>query len=105
MPERFVDEKIVPQGAPLDTRGMAVGEPGVPSRFRWGERIFEVGTVLRTWRQTGKCRHGSADIYVRRHWFEIVTTEGLTMKIYFDRQPRNGASGGRWWLFTVSRAE
>jgi len=24
------------------------------------------------------------------------------MKIYFDRQPKKGAKGPRWWLFSMS---
>ena len=32
----------------------------------------------------------------------VVTTSGSTMKIYFDRQPRRGKRGDRWWLFSIS---
>jgi hypothetical protein len=47
--------------------------------------------------------------YLRKHWFEVVTGEGWTMKIYFERQPGSGRragvgtrGGSRWRLFSTS---
>ena len=105
MPERFVDEAITPVVATLDTSRMAVGEPGLPREFLWRGRTVEIVAILRTWRETGKCRHGSPEMYVRKHWFEVVTASDGTMKIYFDRQPRRGRKGPRWWLFSVGDSE
>jgi hypothetical protein len=105
MPERFVDEAIMPIVATYDTSRMAVGEPGLPGEFLWRGRTVEVLAVLRTWRETGKCRHGSPEKYVRKHWFEVVTASHGTMKIYFDRQPRRGQKAPRWWLFSVRDPE
>jgi hypothetical protein len=101
MPERFISEAIHPVAETYDTARMAVGEPGLPREFVWRGRTFKVATVLRAWRDTGKCRHGSPELYVRKHWFEITTTDHDTMKIYFDRQPRGGRHGARWWLFSI----
>ncbi len=105
MPERFISEAIQPVAEMYDTARMAVGEPGLPREFVWRGRTIAVAAVLRTWRDTGKCRHGSPELYVRKHWFEITTTANDTMKIYFDRQPRGGRHGARWWLFSISEPE
>ena len=73
MTERFVSEAIVPVTATYDTARMAAGEPGLPRAFTWRGRTVEVAAVLRSWRETGKCRHGSPELYVRKHWYEVVT--------------------------------
>jgi phosphoribosylglycinamide formyltransferase-1 len=59
MSERFVSEVIRPVVATCDTSRMAVGEPGLPREFVWRGRTIKIAAVLRTWRETGKCRHGS----------------------------------------------
>ncbi|NQU11548.1 cytoplasmic protein [bacterium] len=104
--EQFISEAIRPVVATCNTARMAVGEPGLPREFVWRRRTFTVASVLRTWRETGPCRHGSAERYVRKHWFEVVTTAHATMKIYFERQPRRGARRSpRWWLFSIREPE
>ena len=105
MPERFFSEAITPVIETCDTGQMAVGEPGLPREFLWRGRKITVTAVVRKWRETGKCRHGSPELYVRKHWFEIATNPHATMKIYFDRQPRNGRRGARWWLYSVDAPE
>ena len=101
MVERFISEIIRPVASTCDTSRMAVGEPGLPREFVWRDRTIKIAAVLRTWRETGKCRHGSPELYVRKHWFEVVTTSNSKLKIYFDRQPRKGRKRDRWWLFTI----
>jgi phosphoribosylglycinamide formyltransferase-1 len=105
MQERFVGEAITPVVPTCDTSRMAVGEPGLPREFLWRGRMIAVAAVLRTWRETGKCRHGSPEIYVRKHWFEVATTSMGTMKIYFERHARRGQKGARWWLFSIGASE
>ncbi len=105
MPERFVSEAIQPVVAPYDTARMSTGEPGLPQEFVWRDRTIKVAAVLRTWRETGKCRHGSPELYVRKHWYEVTTADGDTMKIYFERKSRGGAKGARWWLFSLCEPE
>lgn len=102
MAERFVDEPLEPAAETADTALMAGGGPGLPRKFLWRGRTVEVAALLRIWSETGSCRHGSGERYVRKHWFEVETTDGATMKIYFERQPRRGRKEPRWWLFTVS---
>lgn len=105
MSERFVSEAIQPVVATYDTARMSTGEPGLPQEFVWRGRTIKVATVLRTWRETGKCRHGSPELYVRKHWYEVTTTDDDTMKIYFERQPRGGKKDTRWWLFSLREPE
>lgn len=100
--ERFIDEAIEPVASTYDTSRMATGEPGLPGEFIWRGRRIVVAAVLRTWHDTGRCSHGSPEMYVRKHWYEIATASGETMKIYFDRQPRRGRKDARWWLFSAA---
>ncbi|HKJ95076.1 MAG TPA: DUF6504 family protein [Gammaproteobacteria bacterium] len=103
MTERFVSEAIKPVSTTFDAGRMAVGEPGLPAVFRWRGQDVTVSAVRRTWRETGPCRNGSGERYVRKHWYEIETTDHRTMRLYFDRQPRGRTRGTpRWWLFTVN---
>lgn len=103
--ERFVSERIVPAQDSHDTARMALGEPGLPHEFTWRGQTIRVAVVLRTWRDTGPCRHGSGERYVRKHWYEVRTEDGALMKIYFDRRPRGKALVPRWWLFSVRGPE
>ncbi|MCK9276057.1 MAG: DUF6504 family protein [Syntrophales bacterium] len=102
--ERFVSEAIRPVTATCDTARMAAGEPGLPGEFVWKDDIIRIAAVLRTWRETGLCRHGSSERYVRKHWYEIVTTSGTVMKIYFERQARSKSRNFRWWLFSIDES-
>jgi phosphoribosylglycinamide formyltransferase-1 len=102
MPERFISEAIHPVAATADTARMAIGEPGLPGEFVWRGRTVTVQAAFRTWRETGRCRHGSPEMYVRRHWYQVATVSDGTMTIYFDRQPRGGRKKPRWWLFSIS---
>ena len=101
MSERLISEAITPVVATSDTSRMAAGEPGLPREFLWRGGTIEISAVLRSWRETGKCRHGSPELYVRKHWYEVATTSKTTMKIYFERQFRRGQKGPRWWLFSI----
>jgi len=100
----FVHEPLRPVTAGCDPLPMAQGAPGLPRKFVRGGRTVTVVGVLRSWRETGGCRHGSGERYVRKHWFEIGTADGQIMKIYFDRAPRGKRSLPRWWLVGVRSA-
>ena len=97
MTERFVSEVIIPVIASCDTARMAAGEPGLPRQFVWRGRTIEILAVLRSWRETGRCSHGSPELYLRKHWYEVATISDGTMRIYFDRQSRlqDGQEAGR----------
>lgn len=101
---RFVGEPLRPLDASFDTARMAVAEPGLPLRFEWRGETVEVRAVLRSWRSTGRCRHGSPERYVRRHWYRVHTRRHGMLVLYFDRNPRPGGDRRRWWVFSRSDA-
>ena len=103
MEQKFVSEPIKPVVATADPDAMAGGGPGLPREFTWRGKILGIAGVLRTWRETGPCKHGSSESYVRKHWFEVETTTGRRAKIYFERQPRDGKRTNRWWLFSIEK--
>ncbi len=101
--EQFISEAIEPVAQTIDVARMSTGAPGLPRQFRWRSQTIQIAQVVNTWRETGPCRHGSGERYVRKHWFEVLTDSGDTMKIYFERQPRSRRNRSRWWLFTIWR--
>jgi phosphoribosylglycinamide formyltransferase-1 len=101
----FVSESIKPDPATFATGRMASGEPGLPRCFTWRGKPFEVEAVLRTWRETSPCRHGSGEQYVRKHCYEVRLTTGAVAQIYFERQARaTSQAKKRWWLLSLTEA-
>ncbi|MFP4510755.1 MAG: DUF6504 family protein [Spirochaetaceae bacterium] len=82
---RMVPEAIEPEPGSFMTESMATGIPGVPRRFRWRERTYTVARVFANRKDTGPCRHGSGERYVRRHFFDIETTDGDRMTLSVSR--------------------
>ncbi len=106
MAEEFVSEPIVPVEGTFDSAGMTRGEPGLPGRFVWRQQEYTVADVLEAWKETGPCKSGSPEQYLRKHWFRVRTGDGLEMTIYFERQARTKQQGTqRWWLYTVDRPQ
>lgn len=104
--DQFVGEAVEPVEGTFDTAAMSRGEPGLPGRFRWRGREHEVAAVLDRWKTSSGCRSGAAELYLRKHWYRLQTTDGLELQVYFERQARRGQSGKqRWWCYTVSGAE
>jgi len=104
--EQFVSEMIEPIAGTADTSRMAIGEPGLPRRFSWRNRLYEVDTVLARWKESSPCRNGSNERYLRKHWYSVRTTTGDVMKIYFERQSRTARQAkARWWLYTMRAPE
>jgi len=103
--EQFVSECITPvKGAGMLTG--TPGEPVLPRQFVWKKRVVGIQDVIARWRETGPCHHGSGEAYVRKHWFEVRTTSGATMKLYFERQARSSSQKTRrWWLFSIKDEE
>ena len=89
MTEEFVSEPIQPVAGTFDTAGMTRGEPGLPQRFVWRDKEYTVAAVLEVWKEDGPCRHGSGEMYLRKHWFKIATEQGPQMTLYFERQARS----------------
>ncbi len=100
--EEFVSEPIKPVAGTFEPDAMTRGEPGLPGRFIWRDKEYEVADVLEVWKELGPCKSGGPEKYLRKHWFRIRTVNGLIMTIYFERQPRaKSQSKMRWWLYTV----
>ena len=100
--EQFISEPIKPVTDTFDRTGMVRGEPGLPQRFVWRDTEYVVADVIEAWKEDGPCKSGSAERYLRKHWFRITTEQGVEMTLYFERQPRSkGQSKARWWLYTI----
>ena len=93
--KRFVGEALQPVTATFDAGRMAAGGPGLPRAFVWRGVRVGVARVLNEWKETAPCRHGSGERYVSKHWFEIQTEAGETMKLYFERRARGRALSAR----------
>jgi hypothetical protein len=101
MKPTFVSELIKPAVSTADTKSMAGGGPGLPAEFAWREEVLRVTAIVRTWKETGPCTHGSGERYVRKHWFEVETESHGRAKIYFERRARGKNLLKRWWLFSL----
>ena len=106
MKDRFICEAIKPVVATVDAAALSIGEPGLPQRFFWRDTEYTVLRLIEKWKETGPCRSGGRERYVRKHWFRIETTDGQEMRLFFERQPRSRREATkRWWLYTVSGGE
>ncbi len=102
MDEKFVSETIKPLEGSFDTAAMTRGEPGLPAKFSWRDKEYTIAKVLEAWKETGPCRNGSDEIYLRKHWYKIQTTDNIIMTLYFERQARSKKQNkARWWLYTI----
>ena len=95
----FVSEPIEPDIGSSDIGAMSRGEPGVPRAFIWRGRRYRVAHSSAARRALGEDR---GDVYVRRHYYDVETTDALRMNIYFERNPSNRSQRKRWWLYTVA---
>ena len=100
---KFISEPITPAEGSFDFADTPVGEPPLPRRFTWRKTEYEVECILQRRRESSAdATHGSGEMYARKHWFRIRTTDGTVMNLYFERQPRSKAQRKtRWWLFTI----
>ncbi len=99
---RFISERIAPEAGTFDTATMSRGEPSLPRAFTWREQCYHVARTLATHRQMGEDR---GDHYVRRHYFDIETTDALRMSLYFERNPSSHSKRKEWWLYTLTLPE
>ena len=106
MVEEFISEPIRPVAGTFDTAGMTKGEPGLPERFVWRDTEYAVAEVLEAWKETGPCRSGGTEMYLRKHWYKIRTENDQIMTLYFERQVRSKSRNkARWWLYTTNTEE
>jgi phosphoribosylglycinamide formyltransferase-1 len=100
----FVCEELIPVTGSGDAAMMSHGEPGLPGRFTWRGVAYEVVGVIETWKTQGPCRHGSGEMYLRRHWYRIQVRPHRIMTVYCDRQAKNRRKPkSRWWVYTVEQ--
>ena len=83
---------------------MSRGEPGLPAAFRWRGRGLTVAEVLESSREYGDCKHGSGERYLRKHCYRIRTTDGLVLRIYFQRSFGRSRPTARWWLHSIEES-
>lgn len=98
-PEQFISEPITPTPGTFDTRTIAQGEPGLPHRFTWRGHEYTVDEVLTVWKTSSPDTTG--EVYLRRHWWQLRTTTGHIMKLYFERQKNRKNAKARWFLYTM----
>ncbi len=94
---RFISAPLVPDRS-FNVSEMATGEPGLPAKFRWGQREIVVAEVLERGKEFGDCKHGSGERYVRKHVYRIRTGDGTVARIYFQRTFGRSRVTSRWWL-------
>ncbi|NJL32048.1 MAG: cytoplasmic protein [Phycisphaerales bacterium] len=96
-----MSEPLEPVKGTFDASAMARGEPGLPAKFTWRGQIHEVDEVLQTW-ITSAPEGGSGEMYLRRHWWKLRTSEGVTLTVYCLRQASSRASAKRrWFVYSV----
>jgi hypothetical protein len=103
----FVSEPITPLRGSFDTALMARGEPGLPHRFRWRKKEWQVAAILEQWKEHGDCAHGSGERYVRKHVYRVGTVEGPVLRIYFQRSFGRGRfqRKGRWRVHSIEATD
>ena len=102
MEDEFVGQSIKPVAGAFDTVAMTRGEPGLPNGFIWNDREYKIAEVLKVWKETGPCKTGASEMYLRKHWFKFRTEDNMEMTVYFERQARSKSQNKtRWWLYTI----
>jgi RimJ/RimL family protein N-acetyltransferase len=95
----FISERITPEAGTFDIATMARGEPSLPSAFTWREQRYRVARTLESRRHMGEDR---GDTYVRRHYYDIETSDALRMTLYFERNPSSRSKRKEWWLYKLT---
>jgi hypothetical protein len=103
--EEFICEALTPVAGTGEAAAMSRGEPGLPGLFTWRGGQYRIVGVIRKWKSTGPCRSGGGEVYLRRHWYKVVTDPHMVMTIYCDRQAKNRKRPkARWWVYTAAPA-
>ena len=104
--EQFVSEEMTPVAGTGDASAMARGEVGLPSRFTWRDTEYGLVWVMESWKTSSPCSHGGGEMYLRRHWYRILTDPPAIMTVYCQRQTKNPKRPkARWWIYTIEPAE
>lgn len=104
--EEFICEEMTPVPGTGDVAAMSRREPGLPGRFTWRGDEYRIAGVIRKWTSSGPCRSGGGEMYLRRHWYKVLTDSPTVMTIYCDRQAKNRKRPkARWWIYTVESGD
>ena len=99
----FVSESITPLPGAFDTAAMGRGEPGLPGGFTWRGENYDMVERLAQWKHSS--REGSraqGELYLRRHYYKLLMSDGTTWTVYFTRQPSpSGSPKRRWFLYQI----
>ena len=103
--EEFVSEEMTPVAGTADAGAMSRGEPGIPGLFTWRGAEYSLVGVTESWKTSSPCSHGSDEVYLRRHWYRILTDPPAVMTVYCQRQARNPKRPkARWWIYSIASA-
>jgi RimJ/RimL family protein N-acetyltransferase len=95
----FVGERITPHTGLFGVAALARGEPEVPKAFVWRGQVYTVARTLHHRKAMGQDR---GDFYVRRHYYDVETSDALRMRLYFERNPSDRSKQKAWWLYTFA---
>ena len=100
---QLVSERVFPTAGKFDAADMGKALPGLPAEFTWRDRTYRVGILLEKWKVSGpEVGRLGGEMYLRRHYFRVRTTEGHIMVIYCERHTKNRSNPkARWYLYTV----
>ena len=100
----FISEPLKPDRLTFDAAAMATGVPGLPTGFQWRDQHFEIATVESSWKECEPCTHGSAERYLRKHFWKLRTKSGEVLTVYALRKVKRGENPkARWWLYTIGQ--
>jgi hypothetical protein len=98
MTEKFIGQPLKPIPGAVLTEAMAMGAPSLPEEFTYRKQTIRITAILQEWRESGPCRNGGGERYLRKHWFHVRTNDDQKLKLYFERQPRGKKA--RWHLYS-----
>lgn len=102
---QFVSEPITPRAGTFNASRMGMGEPGLPDAFTWREVEYEIRGIETTWKESTREGSAQGDLYLRRHCYKLLMSDGSMWTVYFTRQtPKTGNPKARWFLYTIERA-
>jgi hypothetical protein len=106
----FIGEQV---RAVADEHGGFTKRPHCPRAFEWRGTMHTISSCLREWKdyaRRGKMSHNMRPSHleaaekrgsrgVGRYYFRVLTDEGRSFDLYYDRAPRDTADGaGSWYL-------
>ena len=105
--EEFICEPLKPQRGSFDPAAMSHGEPGLPASFTWRGQTYRIAGLIEKWKTSGPCHSAphSGEMYLRRHFYRVLTDPPAVFTIYCDRQAHNRKRpAARWFIFSYAPA-